>query len=89
MTGHRAIRVYGRVQGVSFRAAARREAGRLGPSGFARNEPEGSVTIEVEGEAPALDAFVAWCRAGPPAARVDRLEVTSGDPVGHRGFVVG
>jgi acylphosphatase len=86
--GHRTIRVYGRVQGVGFRASARREAARRGVAGFARNEPDGSVAIEVEGDEAALAAFVAWCRVGPPAARVDRLEVEAGEPKGHAGFAV-
>ena len=89
MTGHRAIRVHGRVQGVSFRAAARAEARRLGLAGFARNEPDGSVAIEVEGDEAALAAFVAWCRVGPPAARVERVEVVAAAPKGHDGFAVG
>ena len=89
MTGHRAIRVDGRVQGVGFRASARREATRLGLAGFARNEADGSVAIEVEGDEAALEAFVAWCRVGPPGARVDRVEVAAGNLVGHRGFAVG
>ena len=89
MTGHRAIRVHGRVQGVSFRAAARAEARRLGLMGFARNEPDGSVAIEAEGNEAALERFVAWCHAGPPAARVERVEVRSGQAKGYDGFAVG
>ncbi|MDP9365793.1 MAG: acylphosphatase [Chloroflexota bacterium] len=89
MTGHRAIRVHGRVQGVGFRASARREAARLGLAGFARNEPDGSVAIAVEGDEAALEAFVAWCRVGAPGAWVDRIEVESAKPEGHTGFVVG
>ena len=89
MRVHRAVRVHGRVQGVSFRAAARNEARRLGLSGFARNEPDGSVAIEVEGDEAALDAFVAWCRVGPPAARVGRVEVEESAPKGYDGFAVG
>ena len=88
MTGHRAIRVYGRVQGVGFHAGARREAARLGLAGFARNEADGSVAIEVEGDEAVLEAFVAWCRVGPLGARVDRIEVESGARVGRVGFVV-
>ncbi len=88
MTGHRAIRVYGRVQGVGFRASARGEATRLGLAGFARNEADGSVAIEVEGDEAALEAFVAWCRVGPLGAQVDRIEVESGGRVGRVGFVI-
>ena len=89
MTGHRAIRVRGRVQEVSFRAAARTEARRLGLTGFARNEPDVSVAIEVEGGEAALDTFVAWCRLGPQAARVEQVEVQPGKPTGYDGFAIG
>ncbi|MBA2422043.1 MAG: acylphosphatase, partial [Chitinophagales bacterium] len=40
---HYNIRVYGKVQGVFFRASARRHAEMLGISGFAQNEDDGSV----------------------------------------------
>ena len=89
MTGQRTVRVYGRVQGVSFRAAARAEARRLGLTGFARNERDGSVWMEVEGDEAALERFVGWCRVGPPAARVERVEVEAGAPKGYQGFAVG
>ncbi|CAA9536923.1 MAG: Acylphosphate phosphohydrolase, putative [uncultured Thermomicrobiales bacterium] len=82
----RRIRVEGMVQGVNFRAEARREARALGVNGFARNETDGSVLIEAEGEPAALDRFVAWCRHGRPPARVDRVAVEAGPPVGHVGF---
>ena len=80
------IRVEGLVQGVNFRQAARREAERLGIAGFARNESDGSVTVEAEGEAAALAQFVDWCRRGPAAARVDRIHVEDRPLVGHEGF---
>ena len=88
MTQRRTIRVFGRVQGVFFRASARDQARRLGLAGFARNEPDGSVFIEVEGDEQALERFVAWCHYGPPDARVERVEVTEGEPIGHVGFTV-
>jgi acylphosphatase len=80
------MRVEGLVQGVNYRQAARREAESLGVAGFARNEPDGSVTIDAEGDPGAVDRFIAWCRQGPPAAIVDRIDVRDGPPVGHKGF---
>ncbi len=63
-------RVTGRVQGVMFRESCRREAERVGVVGWVRNEPDGSVLLEAEGDADAVDALVAWCRTGPPGSRV-------------------
>jgi acylphosphatase len=70
------VHVTGRVQGVSFRWYAASEAARLGLAGWIRNEPDGSVRAHAEGPADSVDQFVAWCRQGPPAARVDDVAVT-------------
>jgi acylphosphatase len=83
---HLRIRLYGRVQGVYFRQGAKREALRLGLAGYARNEPDGTVLIEVEGDQPALDRFLDWCAVGPPAARVERLGTEEGSLMGYVGF---
>lgn len=69
------IRVYGRVQGVFFRHGARTRAEELGLRGWVRNEPDGSVSALAEGEEAALEGFLAWCREGPPLARVDDVRV--------------
>ncbi|MBL8991170.1 MAG: acylphosphatase [Phycisphaerae bacterium] len=39
----------GRVQGVGFRATARRIAAEFPVSGWVRNEPDGSVMLEAQG----------------------------------------
>jgi acylphosphatase len=68
------FKVRGRVQGVAYRASAREEAERLGVVGWVRNRPSGEVEGVVEGEASAVDAFLAWCADGPPGARVDQCD---------------
>ena len=68
------------MQGVSYRYHAQREAGRLGVTGWVRNEPDGSVAGHFEGDAEAVDALVDWCRRGPTGARVDPV----GRPRGRR-----
>ena len=67
--------VQGRVQGVAFRAYTVDEARRLGVAGWVRNLHDGRVEAEAEGERAALEALVAWCRHGPPSARVDGIAV--------------
>ena len=66
--------VSGRVQDVGFRYAMREEALRLGVVGWVRNLPDGSVAFHAQGARADLDALTAWCRTGPPFARVDNLE---------------
>ena len=83
------LRVQGRVQGVCYRAFVRDEARALGLDGWVRNRPDGSVELLAEGEAEALAALVDRCTVGPPAARVDRVEPSIGEPGGDlQGFHV-
>ena len=82
------VRVTGRVQGVNYRATAAREARRRGLAGWVRNEPDGSVLLDVEGDPAALEAFLDWCATGPPAARVLAVEQRPADPVGVDGFTI-
>jgi len=84
----RRVRVQGRVQGVFFRGATAERARALGLDGWVRNRPDGSVEAVFEGPSAAVEAAVAFCREGPPAARVARLDVVDEPPEGLRGFHV-
>ena len=66
--------VRGLVQGVFFRASTVKQASALGVSGVVRNLADGSVEVVAEGGEAALRELVAWCRHGPPGARVSSLE---------------
>ena len=76
MTRVRAI-ITGRVQGVSYRAYARKQARSHALVGWVRNREDGSVELEAQGTAEQVAALLAWCEQGPPSARVTR--VTSED----------
>lgn len=82
------IRVSGKVQGVFFRASAQETARRLGVSGIVRNEPDGSVYIEAEGDASVLNQFIAWCRHGPARAEVLTFVMNEMNPKGYVGFKI-
>lgn len=73
------IFIYGKVQGVFFRASAVEKALELGLTGFTRNEDSGAVYCEVQGPEEKLNVFLNWCRQGPEHARVDDLEYTFED----------
>jgi len=80
--------VSGRVQGVFYRATCVREAERRGLAGWVRNLPDGRVEAAIEGPEAEVEAMVAWCRQGPPAARVDEMTVQDEPLAGGAGFVV-
>ena len=47
----------------------------MGVKGFVRNEANGDVYIEAEGEENQLQEFLKWCRHGPGRARVDNIKI--------------
>jgi acylphosphatase len=86
----RAIRylIAGRVQGVYYRAAAATQAAHLRLRGSARNLPDGRVEVIAAGPDDAHRELAAWLWQGPPAARVDSVQIEEYvEPVGE-GFVV-
>lgn len=82
------VLVSGRVQGVWFRESCRQEATAVGVGGWVRNLADGRVQAELEGPSAAVARVVAWCREGPPRARVDDVRTEMVEPVGERGFRV-
>lgn len=62
--------VSGRVQGVYYRASARREAEALGLTGWVRNLPDGRVELVAMGSEHALRQLQDWLWRGPSDARV-------------------
>ncbi len=85
---HYKLHIKGKVQGVWYRASARRKAEELGLRGYVRNEPDGTVYAEAEGEEASLQAFVRWCEEGPEQARVEQVDVKEGNLQGFRGFEI-
>ena len=84
----RRVVVSGHVQGVFFRDRTRREAHRLGVTGWVRNCPDGTVEAHVEGDAAAVGEFVRWCRQGPRQATVYDVRVRDAEPEGLRRFEI-
>jgi acylphosphatase len=71
---------------VGFRASCARRASGAGLAGWVRNTANGDVEAVFEGLRAAVDALVAWCREGPPWARVDDIDVIDEQPRGERSF---
>ena len=72
------IQVFGKVQGVYFRASTRLKAIELSLKGYVENRSDGSVYIEAEGQEEELNLFLDWCKNGPPNADVVELHRSEG-----------
>jgi acylphosphatase len=84
----RRVVVWGRVQGVFFRANVRQRAEARGVRGWVRNCPDGTLEAWFEGDVDAVEALVEWCRVGPRSASVERVDVEEVKPRGVAGFEV-
>ena len=71
-----------------FRETCRREADGAGVAGWVKNRPDGKVEAAFEGPAEAVERLVAWCRRGPPSARVSGVDVHEEALQGERRFRV-
>jgi len=66
--------VFGRVQGVGFRAFVWRRAAELGLSGWVRNRRDGSVEILAHGTPEAIEALRLAIEHGPRWSTVSRVD---------------
>lgn len=82
----RRLSIHGRVQGVFYRGWTVETTRRLGLAGWVRNRSDGTVEAVVQGEETVVERFVALARNGPPAARVERIEVNETEPELFAGF---
>lgn len=83
--------ISGRVQGVGYRDATRRQARTLALQGNVRNLPDGRVEVLAWGPPSALAQLESWLWRGPIFARVDAVECFDNDLPSDpgAGFVIG
>ncbi|MBS7609828.1 acylphosphatase [Candidatus Bathyarchaeota archaeon] len=67
------LKVFGRVQRVGFRRYALDSAQELGLAGYAKNLPDGSIEIFVQGEREGLARFIEMMGHPPPPALVKEI----------------
>jgi acylphosphatase len=85
---HLNITITGKVQGVGFRETTKIIANQMMVTGFVRNEKDGSVYIEAEGDNIFLEEFVNWCHEGPDRSRVENVVVSDGEVKNYRNFEI-
>ena len=90
MLKHLNITLFGSVQGVFLRRTIKHEASRQGIAGFVRNEPDGTVRIEVEGLEEVLSEFVAWLKTGGGEGdyQIKEVDMEEGSFKGLTGFEI-
>ncbi len=74
--------ISGRVQGVGYRAFAKRVASEAGVRGGVRNLPDGRVESLAEGPPESVEAFKLDLATGPQFASVAQVEEVSIEPRG-------
>lgn len=85
---HLDIKITGKVQGVSFRAVTKLVADQMGIRGMIRNENDGSVYVEAEGDDTLLEVFMDWCHEGTDRAKVEKVEATPGMVKHYQNFEI-
>lgn len=74
------LKISGRVQSVGFRRLVYLYALEYGLCGTARNCPDGSVEVVVQGLDKRLKEFIAWCYTQDEPVRVQSIEESWSDP---------
>jgi len=80
--------IKGKVQGVFYRATAKDVADLIGVKGWIRNLPNDNVEITATAAEDVLQKFIAWCKQGPPKARVDEVTVEELNVEEFKGFKI-
>ena len=76
------------MQGVYYRGTTVEQAQRLQLDGWVKNLADGRVEVVAAGEPAAVAALTSWLWQGPPAARVDAVQVEEWTSSVPRGFAV-
>ncbi len=72
------LHIYGRVQGVYYRAWSVEIALGLNLTGWVRNRQDGSVEALITGSEESISQFITACYKGPSAANVERIDTSEG-----------
>ena len=88
MTRRCRVRLAGQVQGVGLRGRCRLKAWWLGLGGWVCNEPDGTVSLEIEGEDRKVGHFLKWLSGNRGYVRLDKIEVEDIQATGEKTFAI-
>ena len=80
--------IKGNVQGVFYRATAKKIADKLKLTGWIKNTREGNVEAVASGDDQQLNEFISWCKQGPEKATVEDVIVTQEKETSFNNFEV-
>ena len=80
--------IKGDVQGVFYRATAKKVAEKIGIAGWIKNRKDDDVEAMATGTQPQLEQFISWCRRGPEKADVEDVIVKPEKETTFDDFVV-
>ncbi|HIP50217.1 MAG TPA: acylphosphatase [Candidatus Pacebacteria bacterium] len=79
MDKHITIQINGKVQGVWFRDSIRSAASELGLVGYAKNNDDGTVTVDVCGDEKNFEEFTKLCQQGSELSDVKSINYVIDD----------
>ena len=86
MTVHLIIK--GIVQGVFYRATAKKVAQKNNLKGWIKNKSNGDVEAIVSGTGDDVRTFIEWCRKGPDKAHVEDIIINEREEIVFKSFEV-
>ncbi len=82
------IIIKGKVQGVFYRDSAKKQADKLGLTGWIANTADGNVEITVSGNNHELDQFIQWCKLGSDKSEVENVNFETIDDIHFSKFSI-
>lgn len=82
------LKIFGLVQGVSYRASLKSIAEKYSVTGWVSNCADGTVEARLEGNANEIQAVFQWAEVGPQGARVDKVELSPASPENFTSFAI-
>lgn len=67
--------ISGFVQGIGYRAWIKREATKLGITGWVKNREDGEVEAICEGKPESIEALINLAKQGPLLSQINQVEV--------------